>query len=162
MNKNLLKPNYRFGILAIIFNEAKEFLIVQLVGYKENDWNWVGGGKEGDETVEENLARELKEELGQDKAKFEVISKSSYVVQYDFPGEFVKENPIDPESPYTGQRKEIFLVKFIGNKEEIKIQPDEIRNLKWVAFEELKDHLIFPDQYQNFLKVYEEFKYILR
>ncbi len=161
MSKSLLTPNYRLGIMAVIFNEAKEFLIVQSIGYTENDWNWAGGGKEGDETAEENLIRELKEELGQDKSKFKIISKSKYAIQYDFRDEFTKENPMDPEHPYTGQKKEIFLVKFIGNKEEIKIQPDEIRELKWVAFDELKNHLLFPGQYQDFLKIYEEFRYVL-
>ncbi|MBU1071545.1 hypothetical protein KKG65_04035 [Patescibacteria group bacterium] len=57
---------------------------------------------------------------------------------------------------YRGQVKDQFLVRFTGNKKDIRILEDEIRDYKWVLFEELKDHLLFPNQYGDAVEVIKE------
>lgn len=60
------------------------------------------------------------------------------------------------DSYFKGQVKDQFLVKFVGDKEKIKILEDEIKDYKWVLLEELKDHLLFKDQHKNAMEVVSE------
>ena len=140
---------YRKGVIAIVIDEDGKFLVVQLNSYNDNEWNFVGGGRKKGETEEENLYRELEEELGCGRGCFEILGKSRKRLKYLFP-ETMKDNY------FKGQVKDQFLVRFIGDKKNIKILEDEIKDYKWVLFEELKDCLLFPDQYENAIKVIEE------
>jgi ADP-ribose pyrophosphatase YjhB (NUDIX family) len=60
-------PRFRVGIFAIIEREGRYLLAHRT----EIDWwNLVGGGLEYDETVEQGLAREVREEVG---AEIEIV-----------------------------------------------------------------------------------------
>lgn len=135
----------------IVIDNENQFLIVQLQGYGENDWNFVGGGLEKDESLEEGVKRELKEELNLDEGDYQIVAKSSNPSQYDFPEPILKEGIW-----YDGQIKEQFVVRFLGDKNKISLQEEEVKKHKWVRFKELKDHLIFPDQYENAVRVIKE------
>lgn len=65
---------YRDKSLGIIIDKDKNFLLVQLHSYSENDWNFPGGGIEQGEEPEKALLRGLGEELGTDK--FKIVAKS--------------------------------------------------------------------------------------
>lgn len=143
---------YRKGVFAIIINQENKFLLVQLNAYGDNEWNFVGGGREGDETSEENLYREIKEELGLDLTQFIMIGKSSHVYQYDFPEPILKDDGVT----YDGQIKEQFVVRFIGKDSGIKIQEDEIRKYKWISVKDLQSHLVFNNQYERAMLVIQE------
>ncbi|MCA9381630.1 NUDIX domain-containing protein [Candidatus Dojkabacteria bacterium] len=143
--------NYRKGIIAIIIDSQNNFLIVQLQSYSKNDWNFVGGGKEGIETPEQNLLRELKEELSIDQNDFNIIGISSTPLKYDFIEPIVRD-----DITYVGQEKDQFLVKFHGEKSKIKIQLEEIRDYKWVKFEQLSQYLNFPNQLEKAHAVIKE------
>lgn len=129
-----------------ILDAENNLLAVQLVGYLYNEWNFSGGEKKGNETPEENLARELAEELGITKKDYSIISKSSKPFQYDFTRPLIKDYGIT----YLGQIKDQFVVRFIGDKYIIKILEDEITQLKWITFAELKDHLVFKGRMKIF------------
>jgi putative (di)nucleoside polyphosphate hydrolase len=145
---HLLKSDslgYRDKSLGIIVDKDKNFLLVQLHSYGENDWNFPGGGIEDGETPEEALLRELSEELG--SKKFKILAKSKKQIEYDWP-DFIIVKDIKKRNGKTfrGQRQNIFLVEFSGDKGEINPDPVEIRHIKWVRKNELKDYLNFPSQ----------------
>lgn len=146
------KP-YRKGISAIIMDKDNSFLLVQKNAYKENEWNFLGGGREEGETLEQNLFRELKEELGADSADFEMIGVSSHKIEYDYPPKLVlKLNG----GKYRGQSYEQVILRFIGDKEKLIFTPEEFKAHKWVTANELTDCLVFPNQYQNHKKAIDE------
>jgi len=144
---------YRKKVNAVILNSKNHILLLQLVNYGDTDWNTPGGGIEEGETPEEALVRELQEELGTDK--FEIVEKSIIKNKYDFP-DFVVVQQLKKGNKYKGQEQAQFIVRFLGEDEEIKIQEAEIRAYKWVNYEDLESHLNFPDQWENIKKVIEK------
>lgn len=155
---HLLKSDslgYRDKSLGIIVDKDKNFLLVQLHSYGENDWNFPGGGIEDGETPEQALLRELSEELG--SKNFKILAKSKKQIEYDWP-DFIIVKDIKKRNGKTfrGQRQNIFLVEFTGDKDEIKPDPEEIRHIKWVRKDELKDYLNFPSQKEIFDEVIKE------
>ena len=148
---------YRDKVTAIIIDGENNFLIDQTQGYSLNDWNFIGGGIEEGETEEEALFRELWEELG--TKKFKILGKSEGLVKYDVPIETVVHG-LKAGYRWRGQSARFFLVKFTGKKNEIKIDKKELRQVKWVKREEIKNHFHFKKQRQwpKAERILEEFK----
>lgn len=142
---------YRQKTAAVVVDKENRFLLLQLQGYGAGDWNIPGGGLEEGESPEEGLTRELTEELGTDK--FEILEKSKIKNQYEWP-DFVIAERIRKKSQYfRGQQQIQFIVRYIGDKSEIKPQEEEIRKTKWVDYKDLKSHLLFPGQWENIEEV---------
>lgn len=140
---------YRKKVIGIIVDNNGEYLIDQLVDYNKNEWNFPGGGIEKGETEEEALFREFKEELGTDK--FRIIKKGKDLNVYNWPVKLILKRCIQNRGFWIGQSARYFLVKFIGNRNEIKPDPKELKEIKWIKRSEFKTYLVFPNQ----LKVVE-------
>lgn len=154
MNSNQSDKPYRKGVNAIVMDKDNNFLLVQKCKYKDNEWNVLGGGREEGETREENLFRELREEIGAKKEDFETIGISSYQIKYDYPADTVSKIH---GGKYRGQLYEQVILRFVGNKENLKFNPEEFKKHKWVKPNKLKEHLIFPNQYSEHKKAIDEF-----
>ncbi len=135
---------FRQRTSAVVMDESENFLIVQLTKYGESDWNFSGGGIEQSEKPENAVLRELKEELGIDK--FEVVKRSEYKEVYDWPNWLIAGDISNKKQIYRGQEATFFLVKFLGKKEEIKLDPNELRKVNWVKYDDIKNYFNFPRQ----------------
>lgn len=135
---------FRQRTSAVVKDTDENFLIVQLTKYGEDDWNFSGGGIEEDEKPEEAVLRELKEELGTDK--FEIVKKSEYKEVYDWPNWLIAGDISNKKQIYRGQEATFFLVKFFGQREDIKLDLNELRKIKWVKYEDIKNHFKFSRQ----------------
>lgn len=138
---------YRKGVIGIVIDQNNEFLITQLVDYTENDWRFAGGGVDDNESSEEALLRELEEETG--SKNFKILKKSVHQIKYDWPMSVIEMRLRKKGKTYKGQIQDQFLVMFTGNRNELKTQPDEIREIKWVKYSELKNHFNFPNQWSD-------------
>lgn len=138
---------YRKKVTGIIIDKDNEYLIDQLIDYGPNHWNFPGGGVEKGESEEKALLRELKEELGTDK--FKIVKKSKNFVTYNWPIDFVIRRLISNKKIWFGQRQRHFLVKFIGKREDIIINLNELREIKWVKRKDLKKYLNFKNQLEE-------------
>lgn len=147
------KP-YRLGVNALVFDKDNNVLLIQKHQYKENEWNFVGGGKEEGETLEENLFRELDEELGAKKDSFEVIGICPFKIEYDFPPGFRDPNYGDK---YKGASYELVVLKFLGDKKDLTFSPEEFKTHRWIKNSEVKDFLTFPNQYSHYQQAIGEF-----
>ena len=145
---------YRHAVIGIVIDNTKSFLITQLVDYGENDWRFAGGGVEEGETSKSALYRELSEELN--SKAFKIIKKSSFQIKYDWPISVIETRFRKKGKTFKGQIQDQYLVKFMGNKKDIKIDPFEIRKIKWVKISELKKHFNFPNQWPDAMRAIKE------
>lgn len=147
---------YRKSTLGVVKNDEGKYLVVNKSAYQaETQWSFPGGGIDEGEDPDQALMRELEEELMSNK--FEIISRSNNPYTYEFPDEVIENTFIKKGKYYRGQQLTQFFVKFTGNPDEIK-SGDGIRKIKWVSREDLKTHLVFPDQWENAEKVIKEFE----
>ncbi len=73
---------YRKGVAALIINNKQEFLLVNLLSFEEKYFAIPGGGSDPNESIEETVYREIKEELGIDKELLELVGKSENPLQF--------------------------------------------------------------------------------
>ena len=154
MNSKQIKKPYRRGVNAIILDENNYLLLVQKNGYKENEWNFLGGGREKGETLEQNLFRELEEEIGTKRSDFEIIGFSVHKIKYDYPPDLA---PKVNGGKYRGQLYDQVILRFVGDKEKLIFTPGEFKKHKWVRAQELVKYLVFPGQYKSHKRAIDEF-----
>jgi len=146
---------YRQGVVGMIRDPEGNYLIVQHIDYGKNQWRFPGGGIEEGEKPEEALLRELSEELGTDK--FEIVGKSKNLNRYDWPDGVIDREFQKRGKKYCGQEQVQYLLKFSGVGSEIKPDPKEIKRIKWVKYEDLKNYFVFPNQWETAEKALDEF-----
>jgi len=145
---------YRQSTVALIIDKNKNILIVQKDSFNSNEWDFPGGGIDNNEKAEETILRELKEELGSEN--FRILKKDKNKDKYNWPEDYVLWRFNKYGELYRGQERTRFLVKFLGNKNEIKIQKEEIRKYQWVKIKDLEKYLVFPGYFEKIKKVLEE------
>ncbi len=153
----MTKLPYRYGAAAYIVDGQHNLLLVQLVEYADNEWNVPGGGREATESAEENIAREIHEELGIRAADLQLLDQSKQPIVYDFPQRmFDADHPMTKQ--FRGQHKDTFVFSCNDEvKKSIRIDPGEIKNHCWVPFSELDAYLIFPNQLQYTRNILSDF-----
>jgi putative (di)nucleoside polyphosphate hydrolase len=152
---SISKLPYRKAVTGYVVDNDNNFLLIQNKLYKKNHWRPPGGGINEGEDPEKALLRELKEELGTEK--FEIKAKSELINKYDWPVWFIKSY----KKEWRGQERIQFLVQFTGNKSDIKINKEEIKNAKWVPLSELSKYFNIPNQLTEAKKVLKEFGFNL-
>ena len=112
---------YPMVVMVVIRNSKGEFLMQKRVESKGGDWGVTGGHPKSGETPLEGIVTEVKEELGLD------FSKEKFI-EYD--------SGCDGRDCY----KMYFVNKNI-NLEDIKIQEEELSEVRWFSIDELK-HMV--------------------
>lgn len=146
---------YREGVVAIIIDTNNKYLIIQKNSYAPNEWTLVGGGKENDESIYENLFREVKEETGLTPDDYQVIGVSKHKNEYKYPENLSEKIH---SGRYIGQSYTQVAVKLNDEKVKRKLvfEEAEIRTHQWVAASELKDKFIFEGQYEIIKKAIDD------
>lgn len=153
LNAAQINKPYRAGVNAIILDQENRILLVQKNGWKDNEWTIPGGGKDGSETPEENLFRELEEEIGAHRNDLIIIGLSSQKIKYDYPIDLAKKVN---GGKYIGQSYGQFVLRFMGDKDKLEFTTKEFKDHKWVSASELIKYLILPNQYQNHKNAIDE------
>lgn len=128
---------YPMVVMVVIRNSNGEFLMQKRVESKGGDWGVTGGHPKSGETPIEGIITEVKEELGLD------FSKENLIL-YDF--------GCDGKDCY----KMYFVTKDI-DIDDITIQKEELSEVRWFSMDELKrmveTHELNDDQIECFVKV---------
>ncbi len=136
---------YRKGVSALIMNNKNEFLIVNLVSFEEKYFAIPGGGLEENETLEDAVYREIKEELSIPKESLRLVGKAREPLFIDF--KTIRLNRDGKE--YKGSERYFFGFNYMGDGSNIIPAPEEVRIYKWVNFNNLKNYLLFDNELEN-------------
>jgi len=139
----------------LVFNRQHRLFLGERHG-EPGVWQFPQGGVEPGCSLEENVLRELEEELGLAPSALQIITKLKSTQQYDF-----RVVPEYAKGVWRGQSQSFWLVQFLGSDKDIvldKHQP-EFMSFKWCTINEVR-RLAEPHRlrgYEGALKEFEQF-----
>ena len=144
---------YRRGVGIMLLNDRNRVLVAQRIDFPGNAWQMPQGGIDPGERPLAAALRELKEEIGTDKAV--PIAEAKRWLSYELPSELSGRLW---RGRFRGQRQKWFLMRFTGHDRDIDLATEhpEFSAWKWAAPAELP-RLIVPFKRQLYLDLLEEF-----
>lgn len=118
----------------LVINQERKIFLGERKG-EPGIWQFPQGGVEQEFSLEENVLRELEEELGAKKSKFRIIRKLESTHSYEF-----KRPPNYAKGRWRGQTQTFWLVAFEGKDSDFNLdahQP-EFMNFRWCTIEEVR------------------------
>jgi len=154
---------YRPCVGIMLINSEGKVWIGDRIGYSDDShdtaWQMPQGGIDKGEKPLEAALRELKEEVGTDKA--DVLQESAHWYNYDLPkaiqGKALK-------GKFRGQTQRWFVLRFTGDDSDIDIAADEHQEFsswRWADIDELTS-LIVPFKRDVYEQVIAEFQDTVR
>lgn len=151
--RDIKKLPYRDNVSCVVYKN-NVFLLLQRKGWPNNWWKFPQGGIDMGEPVEEAAIRELKEEVGSDN--FKVIGLSKNYNVYDWNDESVRLAGYR----WRGQNQRYLLIEYLGEEDEISLNPHEIEAYEWVKLDDVWCKIDHNDE--NFCNYKETIKKVLR
>jgi len=149
---------YRPAVGIMLLNRANLVFVARRLDLIADAWQMPQGGNDEGEVPRDAALRELKEEIGTDKAT--IIGESSGWLHYDLPAELAGQLW---GGRYRGQRQKWFALRFTGSDGDIDLATahPEFSEWKWAPAESLPQ-LIVPFKRQLYLDVLAEFAPLLK
>lgn len=131
IDKNLpLRPN----VCMIVLNSEGDIFMGERKG-EAGKWQFPQGGVEPGLSLEENVLKELSEEIGAKKSLFRIIRKLKATNDYEFlrPPDYAKGR-------WRGQSQSFWLVDFLGEDSDIDLEAHnpEFMDFKWCSLAEVR------------------------
>ena len=144
---------YRPGVGIMLINQKGQAFIAQRIDNPGPAWQMPQGGIDKREEPLQAAWREMREEVGTDKARY--IGESKDWLSYDLPHELV---PQIWKGRFRGQRQKWFAFRFLGTDRDINIATEhpEFSSWRWADLTELAD-LIVPFKRQLYKDLIAEF-----
>jgi putative (di)nucleoside polyphosphate hydrolase len=129
-------------------------LVARRIDMPSEAWQMPQGGIDADETPAVAALRELREEIGTDKA--DILAESRGWLNYDLPAELIA---VLWGGRFRGQSQKWFLARFTGIDRDIDLDTEhpEFLAWRWAPLDELPD-LIVPFKRQLYLDILDEFR----
>ncbi len=147
---------YRPCVGIALFNQEGKVFVGKRMDM-ENAWQMPQGGIDEGEDIKTAFYREMKEEIGTDKA--DILEILDTPLRYDFPNT-LRHNFFD--SLYAGQEQTWVAGRFTGENSDINIKafdPPEFSEWTWKSLETILD-LIVPfkkEIYKDVIKVFTRY-----
>jgi putative (di)nucleoside polyphosphate hydrolase len=156
MCEDMLAPDdagYRPGVGIMLLDRRGRVFVARRIDIAAETWQMPQGGIDEDEDPRAAALRELKEEIGTDKA--EILAESKGWLRYDLPAELLQAAR---HGPWRGQRQKWFVMRFTGEDGDIDLATGhpESSAWKWVEVRELPE-LIVSFKRQVYLDLLSEF-----
>ena len=150
-----MSDNYRRCVGIMILNDKNEILVGKRIDHPSGHWQMPQGGIDENEDPEQAVWREMKEEIGTNKAR--MIKQSKQWINYKIPSETLATLPWGQK--YVGQTQKWFVFRFIGKNDEINVGTEnpEFSEWKWSHYDLLVEDIV-PFKRKTYQKILEEFK----
>ncbi len=130
---NIKKYEYKKAVGALLINNEGKIYFFQRSDFPES-WQSPEGGIEENEDPLNAIYREIKEEIGIDKDKLELISETKNFYKYNFLNNEIRHG-------FIGQQKKFFLFKFKGSENDFAYkttdEQQEFSNVKLISKSEV-------------------------
>jgi putative (di)nucleoside polyphosphate hydrolase len=146
---------YRRSVGVMLLNRQGEVFVARRIDMPTLPaWQMPQGGIDRGETPAEAALRELKEEIGTDRA--EILDESRAWLKYELPAELACKVF---GGRYCGQKQKWFAMRFIGEDSDIDLATahPEFDRWQWVTPYRLPE-LIVPFKRQLYLDILAEFR----
>lgn len=152
-NNNLYRP----CVGIALFNEHGKVFVGERID-TPGAWQMPQGGIDEGENIAQAALRELKEEIGTNKATLLKVFPEK--IKYDIPAEILKILHKTWDIPYVGQEQTWVAMRFDGEDRDIILDADdhpEFSTWQWVALEDTLD-LIVPFKRKTYEQIITAFK----
>ena len=151
--------NYRPCVGLMVVNKRKNFFTAQRLDFTSTAWQMPQGGIDGSEEALHAAYRELSEETSITENDVELLAVSRGWFSYDLPKELVSKlwNGL-----YRGQKQKWFLMRFIGNDDDINLNTEipEFSCWRWSTRQQLIESIV-PFKKDLYRAVLKEFQPLL-
>jgi putative (di)nucleoside polyphosphate hydrolase len=126
------KAGYRFGVGIILVNNHRQVFFAKRIGMVA--WQFPQGGIKEEETPEQAMFRELKEEIGLNPEDVQVLAATKRWLRYRLPHRLVRQfaKPV-----CIGQKQKWFLLKLANPQANINLNANEdpeFDSWAWVSY----------------------------
>ena len=129
----------RLGVGIVLLNSDNKVFVGKRIDNPVNFWQLPQGGVDKNEDLLSAANRELKEETGVESVKLikEIDNWLTYELPKNLLGKIWK-------GKYRGQKQKWFVMRFVGNEEEINIKTKnaEFKDWKWIDINQLLDVVV--------------------
>jgi putative (di)nucleoside polyphosphate hydrolase len=141
----------------MLLNSANLVFVARRIDMAEEAWQMPQGGIDSGEEARDAAFRELKEEIGTDKAT--ILAESRGWLRYDLPAELAAQAW---GGRYRGQRQKWFAMRFTGSDSDIDLATHhpEFSDWKWSTPASLPQFII-PFKRQLYADILAEFAPLL-
>ena len=149
-----MKLPLRIGVGIVLINNKNEIFVAKRIDNPKNFWQMPQGGVDNKEKYLKAALRELKEETS--ITNVELIKEIDEWYTYELPeyllGKIWK-------GKFRGQKQKWFIMKFLGNENEIKLNTKnpEFFEWKWIKIDELTN-VVVKFKFDVYKKIYKELK----
>jgi len=150
MNKKYQNLPLRSGVGIVVLNKENKVFVARRIDNPKNYWQMPQGGVDHDEDYLVAAYRELREETG--IKNVELIKELDGFTTYKLPTNLLG---IIWKGKYKGQKQKWFVMRFLGNDDEINIKTKrpEFLDWKWIELDKITDLVV-----KFKLDVYKEIK----
>ena len=129
----------RIGVGAIVLNKKNQVFVGKRKDNPVDKWQMPQGGVNKGEDLTEAMKRELNEETGIQNIK--ILNEIDGWFEYELPNYLLGKIW---RGKFRGQKQKWFIVKFLGNDEEINLEKDkpEFIEWKWLDIENLPNVIV--------------------
>ena len=129
----------RIGVGIVLLNNENKVFVAKRIDNPKNFWQMPQGGIDKDEDFLSAAYRELEEETS--IKSVELIKQLNGILTYELPDHLLG---IIWKGKYRGQKQKWFLMRFIGNENEInvKTKKPEFLYWKWLEIEKITDTVV--------------------